>query len=123
MALRWDWDEKCGEVTLVQMHPDEEDREFTLTLYTGNACLIMLHEFVEDGEERYSLANFWADKAHMKNCLGLNKREGYTENIHNTPYQKFTKFRLNKNKCRYIKDIVPALVQAFDNIDIEIYTD
>lgn len=123
MALRWNWDEKCGEATLVQMHPDEEDREFTLTLYTGNACLIMLHEFVEDGEERYSLTNFWADKAHMKNCLGLNKREGYTTNIHNTPYQKFTKFRLNKNKCRYIKDIVPALVQAFDNIDIEIYTD
>lgn len=123
MALRWDWDEKCGEATLVQMHEGEEDREFKLSLYTGNACLIMLHEFVEDGEERYSLVNFWADKDHMKNCLGLNKRQGYTENIHDTPYQTFTKFKLNKKKCRYFKDIVAALTQAFDNITIEVVSE
>ena len=122
MAIRWDWNEKCGEATLVQRHDGEDDKTFTLSLYTGNCCLIFLHEFVdESGTEKYSLTNFWADKDHMKNCLGLNKKQGYGENIYDTPYERFTKFRLNKAKCRYMKDIVAALVQAFDNIDIEIY--
>lgn len=123
MALHWQWDEKCGEATLVQMHPDEENREFKLGLYTGNAFLIMLTEYEEKGESYWNMYSFWADKAHMKNCLGLNKKEGYTSNMYDTPYQRLTKFRLNKAKCRYIKDIVPALVQAFDNIDIEIYSE
>ena len=128
MALRWDWNEKCGEAFEVQKLKNEDgvdiEHHFKLNLYTGNACLIMLYEFEDDdGETRYSLANFWADKEHMKNCLGLNKKQGYTENIHNKPWDRFVKFRLNKNKCRYINDIVPALVKAFDNIEIEIYTD
>jgi len=80
----------------------------------------MLNEWEEDGEKFWSMSSFWADKAHMKNCLGLNKKDGYTSNIHNTPYQKWTKVRLNKTKCRYFKDIVPALAQAFDNLTIEI---
>lgn len=124
MALHWDWKEKCGEVTLVQKHPGEEDQVFTLSLYNGNACLIMIHEFTYvDGKERYNLVNFWADVRHMKNCLGLNKKEGYTANLYDTPHEKFTRFRLNKAKCRYLKEIVAALVQAFDNIDIEIYSE
>lgn len=121
MALHWQWDEKCGEATLVRDMGDDEEREFKLGLYTGNAYLIMLCEYEENGTEMWNMFSFWADKAHMKNCLGLNKKDGCTENMYATKYQKITKFRLNKGKCRYIKDIVPALVQAFDNIDIEIY--
>lgn len=59
----------------------------------------------------------------MKNCLGLNKKGGYTENIHNKPYCKLTKIRIDKKKCRYTKEIVTALVQAFDNIEIEIFSE
>lgn len=123
MALHWQWEEKCGEATFVQMHEGEEDKTFKCGLYTGNAFLIMLNEWEEKGETYWSMSSFWVDKVHMKNCLGLNKKEGHTDNIYDTPYQKLTKIRLHKTKCRYIKDIVAALVQAFDNIDIEIYTD
>ena len=55
MALQWDWKEKIGEATLVQMHPDEPDREFTLDLYQGNAYLIMIHEFKDDKGDRKSV--------------------------------------------------------------------
>lgn len=123
MSLNWQWADKCGEVTLVQKHPEEEDREFTISLYDGNCYLIMLHEYEEKGENMYSLFGFFADKEHMKNCLGLNKKKGYGENIYETPYNKFTKVKLNKKKCRYFKDIVAAFAQAFDNIDIEIYSE
>lgn len=120
MALHWDWKEKCGEITVVQMHEGEEAREFKLGLYTGNACLIMLNEWEENGEKYWSMSSFWADKQHMKNCLGLNKKDGYDSNIYSTPYNKWTRVRLNKKKCRYFKDIMAAITQAFDDITIEI---
>lgn len=123
MALHWQWEDKCGEATLVQMHEGEDDQVFTLSLYPGNAYLIMLHEREENGQEVYSLWSFWADKQHMKNCLGLNKKEGFTSNQYAGPFQRITKIRLNKAKCRYFKDIVPALAQAFDELTIEIFTE
>ncbi len=119
MAVQWKWDEKCGEATLLQEVGGVE-KEFTLSLYTGNCHLIMLMEFEEDGVEKYSMESFWADKEHMKACLGLVK--GKT-NIHNNKWSRITKFRLNKAKCRYWKDIVPAVAQAFDDIVIELYTE
>ena len=117
MALNWRWENKCGEATIV----DIENREHTLNLYEGNAFLIFLREYEENGHNMYSLWSFWADKEHMKNCLGLNKKKGYTENIYEDGSSKIIKIRLNKDKCRNIKDITTALVQAFDNIKIEIY--
>lgn len=123
MALHWDWKEKCGEVTLIQTHEGEEDREFKLGLYTGNACLIMLNEWEENGEKYWSMSSFWADKQHMKNCLGLNKKDGYESNIYSTPYQRWAKIRLDKKKCRYFKEIVAAVAQAFDDISIEVYSE
>jgi len=123
MALHWQWNEKCGEATLRETHEGEPDREFTLSLYTGNAYLIMLHEREENGEQVWSMYSFWADKQHMKNCLGLNKKGGHGDNMYDTPYQKITKVRLNKAKCRYFKDIVPALTQAFDDLEIEVFNE
>lgn len=117
MALNWRWEDKCGEATIV----DIENREHTLNLYEGNAFLIFLREYEEDGHNMYSLWSFWADKEHMKNCLGLNKKKGYTSNIYEYGSSKIVKMRFNKDKCRYLKDITTALVQAFDNINIEIY--
>ena len=124
MAIRWDWKEKCGEATFLdRLHKaGEEDKEFTVSLYTGNCTLIMLYEWKDkDGETLWNMFSFWADKNHMKNCLGLNKKEGYTDNDYNSGYYKMTKIRLDKAKCRYINDIVPALTKAFDDLTIEIY--
>ena len=116
MALQWNFKDKCGEAVLVQNNEDKT-REFTLNLYVGNAYLIMLSEYEENGENMYSLYSFWADKKHMENCLGLSK--GY-DNI-DTGYQTFSKFRLDMEKCRYWKQIAPAIKKAFPDIVIELY--
>ena len=121
MALYWNWNEKCGEATLLDKHPhNDEPHEFTVSLYQGNAWLIMLHEYVEDGKEMYSMYSFWADKEHMNNVLGLSK--GHKENIYDTPYVKLTRIRLDKRKCTRYADIVKALAKAFDELTIELYT-
>lgn len=121
MALHWEWKDKCGEITLVQSHPDEEDREFTISLYPGNAYLIMIHEYEnEKGQEVYEMFGFFNDKQHMLNCLGLNKKEGYTSNMYETPYQRFTKLRINKAKYHRTKELVSTFVEAFDHITIEV---
>ena len=116
MAIRWKWDEKCGEATLRQTAGDDA-REFTLSLYTGNCYLILLHDFEEDGTQMYNMHSFWADKKHMESCLGLTKGK---ENIY-SGYQTFTKIRLDMEKCRYWKTIVPAIKKAFPDIVIELY--
>lgn len=122
MSVNWNWNGKCGEVSVKQMHPKEADREFTISLYNGNCMVVMLYEYKDEqtGEDMYNLFSFFADKDHAKNCLGLSKG---TNNIFDTPYQRFTKVRLNKKKCRYFKDLVALFAQAFDNIDIEVYTE
>ena len=45
MSVNWNWDDKCGEVTVKQMHPKESDREFTISLYNGNCMVVMLYEY------------------------------------------------------------------------------
>ena len=52
MALVWNWKDKCGEMCVVQSHPDEEDQMFTVDLYQGNAYLIMIHEFKEADKDK-----------------------------------------------------------------------
>lgn len=116
--LTWDFKKKCGEVTLMQ-----GDREFTLNLYQGNAYLIFLSEYEEDGKSMYSLYSFFADKTHAKRLLGLQKNlDGVKENVFDG-HDKFTKFRFNKTNCRDLEEIIGLIVKAFDNIDIEIYTE
>lgn len=120
MALNWNWNEKCGELTVTQKQDNGESEDITISLYTGNAFLIMLQEFEEDGVEKYDMFSFWLDKQHMKNCLGLAKG---TTNIYDKPWQTITKLRLNKKKCRHLKEIAAAMAAAFDSITIETYTE
>ena len=87
MSLNWRWDERCGEAVIQQ-----NGKDWTVSLYQGNAFLIFLYEYQEDGQNMYQLYNFWADKQHMKNCLGLNQK-------------------------------TQALVQAFDDLTIELYSE
>lgn len=115
MALTWDWKSKCGEAIV-----KSGDREFTIDLYNGNAYLIFIHEFEEDGVEKYELYSFWADKTHAKRCLGLEKD---TYNLYAEGHSVVTKFRINKAKCRKAAEIIGLIAKAFDEIDIEIYSD
>ena len=65
MALTWDWNNKIGELLIKQ-----RDREFTMSVYEGNALAIFLHEFTDDdGVEKYNMYQFFCDKEHFKNCV------------------------------------------------------
>ena len=122
MALFWNWDNKCGEMIIAQEITGEPS-EYTVSLYEGNAFLIMLYEYEENGEELYNMWNFFVDKTHAKKCLGLQKNaDGELYNILDNGRDKIKKLRINKAKCRY-KDIVSLFAQAFDNLTIEIYNE
>ena len=115
MALYWDWDKKIGTVDIFNY-----DEVRTYQLYQGNAFLIMLWEFEEDGKDKYAMHSFFVDKEHAKRMLGLGK-DAEEENVFNTKYEQMRKIRINKSKYRYTKDLVDMLIKAFDNIEIEIY--
>ena len=123
MALVWNWKDKCGEMCVVQSHPDEEDQMFTVDLYQGNAYLIMIHEFKEADKDKYSVFSFFVDKAHMRTCLGLDKKGKQSGNCFCTPYQRVTMLRLNKAKYKYSKEVVAAFSEAFSDIVIELFSE
>ena len=116
--LLWDRSEKIGECEIVQKH-NGEDVHFTLNLYNGNALLIAEYEYndTETGERMCQLQWFFLDEYHMKNMLGLNKKDGYTSNT----LSEIKKLRLNKAKCKDIDKIVKAFAKAFDTLTIELY--
>ncbi len=124
MALRWQWDEKCGEA-IIKQTLDGETKEFTKTLYEGNAFLIFLSEWEEEGTEKYALYTFLADEEHAKICLGLKKDHAGEKNNMFVDHWGSTlkKLRINKKKCRNWKKIITLFVQAFDNLEIEIYSE
>ena len=124
MALKWLWKDKCGEIEVEQTR-EGETHSYTLSLYEGNAFLIMLYEYKnKKGEDVYDMWSFFVDKTHAKRCLGLQKNgDGELLNLFDDTWQKFTKIRLNKAKSKYWKDHVTLFAQAFDNITIEIYTE
>ncbi len=115
MSLNWSWSEKCGEAVF-----EQRDKEFTVNLYQGNAYLIFIYEYKEDDKDMYNLWTFWADKTHAKRCLGLEK--GY-ENLYDDERDKLKKIRLNKAKYSKAPELAGLLVKAFDELDIELYTE
>lgn len=121
MALEWKWSEKAGEVTFEELF-DFQKRKFTYNLYVGNAYLITIREWKDgDGKDKYELVSFFLDKNHMKNCLGLNPKEGYCENHYDNDYHKLTAIRLNRRYCKKANEIAGLLLKAFDTIDISVY--
>lgn len=73
MALRWDWNNKIGELLI-----NQDSRDFTINVYKGNALAIFIHEFTNnEGVEKYNLYTFFHDKEHFKNWS--DKSYNYTE--------------------------------------------
>lgn len=128
MALNWRWEDKIGEMIIKQYRnvgDESSAKEFTISLYEGNALLIMLNEFKnENGEDVWNMFSFFVDKTHAKKCLGLQKNgDGELVNIFDEVWQKCLKIRINKRKSHNWKDIITLFSQAFDNLTIEIYND
>lgn len=127
MALQWHWDKKCGEATF--RTPTDKTkkgyRDYKVSLYEGNAYLIFIYEYKENEKDMYNLKGFFADKAHMRRCLGLDRqyKQTYGDNSYDREYDRLIKIRFNKKKCRNYMEIITALVQAFDNIEIDVYSE
>ncbi len=67
--ITWSWSKKIGEWKEVQ-----RGKEFTFNIYSGGNCpAVIIYVFEVDGQEKYQIQNFFADKSHLRNCLGLNK--------------------------------------------------
>ena len=72
--LRWDFNEKVGTLVIKQ----KTDRYYAVNLYKGNALLIMLWEWEENGKDMYNMYNFIVDREHLKN-LAKNAPETFSE--------------------------------------------
>lgn len=69
MALQWKWTDKMGKMAIKQ-----KEKTFDVNIYAGNALAIFICEYEQDGEQRYILYNFFADKAHCDNIIRNGKR-------------------------------------------------
>ena len=110
MALRWDFNQKAGTVTEIR-----GQHEVTFNFYEGNALMIVLHEYEEDGEGYYDLQWFFCDEEHAKNCLGLVK--GKDNMFGEGNINRLTIYRDN---CRQWKKLIDLFTKAFPKIKIEL---
>ena len=117
MALTWKWDSKMGEAII---HDESQDKDFVKNLYEGNAFLIIMSEWTEGDQDLYSVYSFFADESHAKNCLGLTKN---FKNIFEDGGIQLKKLRINKKKSHNWKKIVKLFSEAFDNLEIELYSE
>ena len=117
--LQWHWEDKVGEAEILN-----DDKVYTFNLYKGNAFLIMLYEYKENGRDMYTLHNFFSDETHAKRMLGLDKKwkDTYGRNLLNQPKYKLQRIHIKKSVYgeQNTKKLVNMLNKAFDEIDIEI---
>lgn len=113
MSINWNWNDKMGKVT--------DERGFVSNLYRGNCFMIAINEFTNnEGIKQYSLAWFFADETHLKNCLGLTKE--YKENSINDYHWK--EFELNTEYAETWKFAKLIASQKLDKpITIKFYTE
>lgn len=115
MALYWEWKNKCGEATV--RFWDGEER--TVNLYQGNAFLIFVYEYEEDGRNMYNLWSFFVDEAHAKRMLGLEK--GTDNCFLDDRHGQLVKLRLDKSKHTKASKLLGLFIKAFDKLEIELY--
>ena len=70
MAVNWSWKNKMGVLTC----KDSSGKKYKVNLYEANCLGALIYEYKSDGKEMYSFWGFWNDVTHLKNILGLNKK-------------------------------------------------
>lgn len=110
MSLNWNWKDKIGEMKIRDWK--DENNSFTVNIYKCNGLAVFLYEFNDDGVEKYTMWGFFADKEHMKNCLGLNKG---TENIYSREI-----LELRMSKCKEQETMFQAFSIAQFEQDISL---
>jgi hypothetical protein len=120
MPITWDFKNKVGEA----FYEYENGEQMQVNLYQGNALLIFVQEFTEDGVDKYRLDMFFNDLDHAKRTLGLLKgSDGKKTNLFTAYEPRLVKIRFDKSKCREWKKLVDVFSKAsFENFTIELYT-
>lgn len=116
MSLNWDWKDKLGELVIT-----DGNREWNIDVYAGNALAIFVYNYTdEQGEKMYQLHNFFADREHLKNMLGMGKGSYKHEKL-----EYFSDWRHLKLNTAYKRtaDIVQLLAKAHVDVTIELYYD
>ncbi len=116
MALQWDWNRKSGTVTQVF-----GGREYTSNFYQGNALMIVTNEFVENGEERYTVIWFFTERDHAERCLGLQKCDDGTRCNMFEHEGTVTRLVIYKEHCSKWQTLVDLFTKVFPEIVIELH--
>lgn len=114
MALNWQWNDKMGEV----LYKDGSKQN----LYEGNALMIALHEYEENGEKYYSLTWFADDKTHLKNMLGLSRN--YSNENRFAKKFGIVGFRFNTRYATIpaiVSDLIRGYAKSKSPLTIELY--
>ena len=99
MAITWDWNNKIGELQIKQ-----EKKEFTISVYKGNALAIFIHEFTNsEGVEQYNMYSFFCDKEHFRRCA---KEFNYAEE-----WIKLTLWEVPNDFWIILKDLIKRGVE------------
>ncbi len=94
MALRWQWNECIGELEI------ENQSKARIRVYQGNALLIFLNEWEnKDGQNVWSMYNFFTDKGHFDNCRKNNTWD-YSEG-----WKKLTLWKVPSDVWHVLKDL------------------
>ena len=101
--LNWDFGYKAGKATYL----DNEGKQRVYNLYEGNAYLIEVAEWRENGRNLYSVRKFALDKKHLETQIA----EG--------DYAKLVRLTINKDVCRKAYEIA-KLFGKLDGVTVEI---
>lgn len=112
MSLNWSWKDKYGEVTAIEKQNGKQ-KEWTFSIYGGNALAIFLYEWEENGKEQYQLQGFLCDVDHAKRCFGMVK--GKT-NI----YENYIVWKINTEHPKG-KKLAELVVKSFKKALVEVY--
>ena len=69
MALQWNWKDKMGKLTIRQ-----KGKKFNVNIYSGNFLAVFVYEYTDEGNEMYSLYDFFADKKHVSKIISNRKK-------------------------------------------------
>ena len=119
MSINWNWKDNIGVLKVKKIfytNDKEEFKEFYIQIYEGNADLIFIYEYEENGQNFYSLNTFFCDLPHLKRCI----EEGMTfDGWQHITFFKWTRQIEQFAKVFYKLDIGISFVHTEKSIDDE----
>lgn len=89
MSVNWLWKDKMGSVE----YKCPNEQVVTVNVYKGNCLCVLVYEYEENGQAKYSFNNFFNDTTHLKKCIGLMK--DYKGEMRNLFKDEWLKWKLN----------------------------